>query len=207
MGILDRFRQRQWPGEQEIEDIYLSMYQTLRGMSQSEARATVRQMIQQAKKEAEEQGTAQIPPGFGDRILAEQSTNDRFRTMLQAKRAEGVRDDDMRWWWNLVELERQLMMIEDNMTRLAAFTQYREEGLTSDEAAARVRRAFVIYGSPSDTTHSSGDDRPLPCELRDRVNVWLQRVAEDGGAELKAQADAASSFNALIRRKIRDGSL
>lgn len=69
MGILDRFRQRQWPGEQEIEDIYVSMYQTLRGMSQSEARATVRQMIQQAKKEAEEQGTAQIPPGFGDRIL------------------------------------------------------------------------------------------------------------------------------------------
>jgi hypothetical protein len=196
-----------WPLEQEVTDFYVATYQTQRGMAPSKAIASVREMIEHCKKEAEAAGTNRIPPGFGDRLLEEAHAKDGIRALLTAKRSDGVRDDDVRWWWNLAELERRAMMFEDNATRLMVFTEHVENGKTDAEAAACVRRAFPTYGDPSDTTWSSGEDRPLPYELKERVNAWFQRAADRGREKLKAELDAESSVNAFVRRKVREGSL
>ncbi len=213
--VLEAFRSYRkhyglWPGEQEVMELYSSMYQSSLGFSQSQARTMVRGLIKQGKKDAKKEGTAQQTPNFGDRILSIESKDDSVRGVLGALRAEGVRDEDIRWWWNMHEIERRMMVADDNLHRGAAFIKYQKEGLSPDQAAARLRRAFVMYGEPTDTTNSSGEDRPLPFQLKDRVNIFLRRIGERGDVgqmALKKEMDAASSFNALIRQKILDGSL
>ena len=50
-------------------------------------------------------------------------------------------------------------------------------GLNPDEAAARVRKIFPMYGKPTDESVTTGDDRPLPPELRGRIDRWRKKHA------------------------------
>jgi hypothetical protein len=50
-----------------------------------------------------------------------------------------------------------------------------EDRLSEEEAAKEVKKYFPIFGDPDDTSTSSGDDRPLPCELKDRINIYIQK--------------------------------
>ena len=53
--------------------------------------------------------------------------------MLAKKRAEGVRDEDIRWWWSMHDLERRMMIKVDDISRLALYIKLREtEGLTEE---------------------------------------------------------------------------
>ena len=49
--------------------------------------------------------------------------------------------------------------------------EFRRNGEDKNEAAAHVRKIHPMYGDPDDTRHTAGDDRPLPYELKDRVNI------------------------------------
>jgi len=193
--------------ESELEESYVNMYVSVKGFSPSEARETIRNFIQQAKEEAQREGSANLPPNYGDVLLSRESTDEKTRAMLSAKRKEGVTDEDIRWAWNMLDLERRLIHKEDENSRIAAFMHHLDQGLSQEEAAVRMKKFNAMYGDPNDTSKSSGDDRPVPFELKDRINRYIEMRAEQGADSFKADLEASSSFNALVRLEIRNGNL
>src|SRR5262249_32355976 len=76
----------------------------------------------------------------------------------------------------------------------------------SDEATAReVFKFFGRYGDPDDTSAASGEDRPLPVELRDRINTYMEQW-KSRPENLREELTQSSSFNAWIRKKLKLGS-
>ncbi len=193
--------------ESELEDLYVNMYVSVKGFSPSEARKTIRTFIQQAKEEAQREGSADLPPNFGDVLLSRESTDENTRAKLSGKRKEGVTNEDIRWAWNMSDLERRLMLKEDENSRIALFMHHLDQGLSQAEAAVKMRKFHPIYGDPNDTKHSSGDDRPLPFELKDRINRYTEMRGEQEPESFHADLEASSSYNALIRGEIRNGKL
>ena len=73
------------------------------------------------------------------------------------------------------DLERRLMLKIDFMFGLALYTKLiKENGLDKQEAAKKVRKTHPLFGDPDDITHGTGDNRPLPYELKDRINIYIQ---------------------------------
>ena len=123
--------------ESELEEFYVDMYVSAKGLSPSEARKTIRTFIQQAKEEAQREGSANFPPNYGDVLLSRESTDEKTRATLAAKRKEGVTDEDIRWAWNMLDLERRLMLKDDASSRIAAFMHHREQDMSQEEATVK----------------------------------------------------------------------
>lgn len=197
--------------EQDIEktlaELYSQMFADYMGMPESEARTMAQQMLDVAKKKSEEQGSSRLRPDFGNLLLQHEATDPRIHRMLERARREGATNKDIEWWWNLQDLDRRMAIESDNAFRLALFNAKLETGAAPEEAAAAVRRRFPMYGNPGDTAHGSGDDTPLPYELKNRINIWrMKQELEDPGGYQKRQGEA-SSFNALVRAAIGNGEL
>ena len=63
-----------------------------------------------------------------------------------------------------------------------------------------------MFGDPDDTTNTTGDDQSLPWELKDRVNIWMQKQRASPEA-FKKRVEQSPTFNALVRAEIRAGRL
>jgi len=142
----------------------------------------------------------------GDTLLKKEKTTGQANPNFEGKRKEGVRDEDIKWWFNLNDIERMMMLKVDEFHRLALFIKEKEEGKTDDEADAVVRKHHPIYGDLNDETHGSGDNRPLPLELKDRINIFVEKQGVNN-QDLKREIDSFSTFNALIRKEIKDGNI
>lgn len=105
------------------------------------------------------------------------------------------------------DIERCVMVEIDNLHKMAMYTHSLENGMNFEEAAAKVRKHHPMYGDTEDTSNTSGEDRPLPYELKDRVNVYIEKKASNDPEGLKRQIDQSSSFNALVRDEIRKGNI
>lgn len=77
----------------------------------------------------------------------------------------------------------------------------------ADEAAIQIRKFYPIYGDSNDTTHTTGDDRPLPYELKDRIDVYIEKRVKENSEKYKSEVQQSSTFNALIRKEIKAGNL
>ncbi len=141
-------------------------------------------------------------------MLQKESVDLAISSLLAKKRAEGVRDADIRWWWNLHYLERRMMLAVDDIYRLTMFAHVREEkGVDPGQAASHVRKHMPMYGDPSDSTHATGEDRLLPYELKERINVYFEKRAKTDPTGFKQEIAEASSFNALLRSEMKRGRL
>ena len=85
--------------------------------------------------------------------------------------------------------------------------QKEKYGLNSEEAAKEVGKIHAIYGDPDDTPRGSVEDRPLPWELKDRIVTYTERRFRQDPDNFKEDLKKASSFNALVRKEIRDGKI
>ena len=92
--------------------------------------------------------------------------------MLLEARKEGATDDDIRQYWNLHELERRMVDFVVNENNTAMVLMLIKEGHTPEEATVEVRKRVPIYGRPKDVPKLVGDDKPLPIELKDRINIY-----------------------------------
>ena len=173
MGIFSKLSGSSSDIEKQLEALYVPMFQTMMGMTLTQAKSTFRDLIKKAKEESLKEGTSKFPQNFGDILLEKESTYPHFKSMLTKKRSEGVRDEDIRWWWNMHDLERRMMIEDDSLSGFALFIKLKEDGLNEDEAGKRVKKSRPIFGDPGDTSTSTGEDRPLPFELKDRMNHSL----------------------------------
>ena len=65
----------------------------------------------------------------------------------------------------------------------------------------------AVYGDPNDTTYFTSDDRPIPESLRYRVAIYTARREKEDPEDFQNELEAASSFNALVRKEARAGRL
>lgn len=124
--------------------------------------------------------------------------------------AEGVRESDIRCWWNRPDIERWCAVAFDDFYHTAQTLRYVEEyGL--DDAFSRLTQdqPFFIYGllCEEDDPHFSGEDRRLPYELKVRALDYLERRASQDKDSLDSEVKKYSSMNAFIRAKIVAGEI
>ncbi|MEI9476076.1 MAG: hypothetical protein WCO26_05835 [Deltaproteobacteria bacterium] len=207
MGIFSKLFGSSSDIEKQLEALYVPMFQAITGMTLTQAKSTFRDLIKKAKEESLKEGTSKFPQNFGDILLEKESTNPHFKSMLTKKRSDGVRDEDIRWWWNMHDLERRMMIEVDNWNGFALFLKLKEDGLSGEEAGKRVKKSRPIFGDPDDTSTSTGEDRPLPFELKDRINIYIQKRSQTDTEKLKNEISESSSSNAMIRKEIRKGTV
>jgi len=193
--------------EKQLEGIYIPIYQERMNIPYSKAKKFVKSIIKKLKQEAQKDGTYYLPSDYGDQLLEREKTDEKIKAMLSDVRKEGANDDDIRKYWNLHELERRIVVMDNNEIRTASFLIYFEESGSEEKALNKVRKNFPIYGDPKDTTNTTGDDRTLPDELRDRINIYLNKLSLKDADTFKEKIEKFSSFNAFIRNEIRNGKL
>ncbi len=192
--------------ENRLEEIYVPVFQKMMGLPPSQAKATFQDILKSIKNDSENEGTSRLPANYGDIRLQKEATDDEIRSILRKIRREGATDEDIRWYWNVHDLERRMMLEIDNISRMALFTKRTQEGDSPEEASKKVRKAFPMFGDPDDTTHTRGQDRPLPHELKDRINRYVEKRSRKDLEQFKRDIANSSTFNALIRREIQAGN-
>ena len=177
MAIFSRFFQgTEKQVEAELEKLYSKAYASYSGQSIPEAKRTVRKAIRACREQAHQEGTDKLPDNFGTLLVTKSKELHAMGfAILENARLDGACDEDIEEWWNLHDLQRRMVIWHENVLRYADFLSFREEGLNADEAMARVRAIFPMYGDPNDTAHTSGGDRPLRHELRGRVDRYRER--------------------------------
>ncbi len=204
MGLFDNYNEI----EQGLLEMYSQMFITMTGVPESEARKMAKGLLNQAIEESKKEGSYNLPLNFGDMILEKEKTGANILKRLPEKRAEGVRDEDIRWWWNLNDIERRMMIKTDDINKTYLIKQFvKNEGLSVEEAVKKVRKYQPFYGDLLDITHAKDDDRPLPYELKDKINIYIEKRAKSDPKKYKRNIEASSTFNALVRKEIKAGNI
>ncbi|HMI38296.1 MAG TPA: hypothetical protein VK500_00160, partial [Nitrospiraceae bacterium] len=180
------------------------------GVPTGNAKKMAADLLGKAISEGKAAGTYDLPRNFGDQILAGSSASnpkhqrllDFLRSRLGLLRGEGVRDEDIKWWWNITDVERRCLFQQDENSRLALFIDRLHKGATAEDAAKDTFRYHPNYGDPNDESKAKGADRPLPDELKDRVNKFILLQLSDPSA-WQAALSASPSLNALLRSKLK----
>ncbi len=168
--------------EQGLLDIY-SLMLTASGIDKEEAKKMIEDMLNTAIEQSKKGGNYFLPQNLGSIIVGEAETDDQgIQKYTQALRErmpqnEGISLDDIRMWWNLNDVERRMIQMQDMATKSTAMFGFLKSGMASspEQAIAMVCKIHPVYGNPNDNSQSSGDDRPLPYELKDRINIYIQK--------------------------------
>jgi hypothetical protein len=192
--------------EGNLRETYISFYRSM-GFPHKEATETAEQLLARAKEKSKQCKTDNMPENSGDFLLANESSDENIRATLDEKRKEGVTNDDLRWWWNMHDLERRMMLEFDELNKLLAHGEKKQSGLSDEEAAAEAMRVFPVYGEHDDPSHTSEENRPLPFELKDRVNLYVEKRSSDDLYLFRADVAQYKTFNAFVRDQIAKGNL
>jgi hypothetical protein len=123
-----------------------------------------------------------------------------------AEAAEGVTDEDARWYWSLPPLARAVMRAFDGKVLGIRWLHLHRFHLCLEELEQDVRRQLPTFG---DAGGPGGTDAPLPWPLRRRFIRFMTTIRHDERAwgDWGERCRRASSMNALIREEIRAGRL
>lgn len=188
-----------------MERIYREIVASLvsSGIPRNEAIEAVDQMGERALELASKRTNTVFNEGTGDALLERESVDPSLHAAFQKRRAEGVTDEDIRWWWNMSAFEQEMLLQQDENNRMILYSYLRRKGMEPADAAKEVYKRHPKWGDPAG---EKGDDRPLPCELKRRIVSYIERFYADR-AELQKKIAHVSSFNALIRKEIKSRNL
>ncbi|MCD6177936.1 hypothetical protein J7K03_01580 [bacterium] len=205
--------------EKALLELYSRLF-TMNGIPN--AHDIAKKILDQAIEKSKREGTYNLPPNFGDILLGRQKPENSIverkaemvRKTLPQKIKEGVREEDIRWWWNLNDVERQMMLGVDDFYRLTFFINQIKSGKTAEEAGKAIWKAHPIYtdGDPNVKPKQSPielkrEDFPLPVELKDRVNRYIKKRTNDDPEKIQVELKKFSTFNAFIRKEIKAGKI
>lgn len=190
--------------QRELQEIYTQMLCRVAGYTPTQADQTVSEAIATCKKQGKAEGTSDLPEDFGNRLIeAARMGEPKSKRIVEKARREGATDDDIKEWWNLPDLSRRMVLWSENTFRYSVFLHaMNDDGLSAEKAAARVHKMFPIYGDPEETSTLSGENRPLPHELRGRVDAYKQLYGAEYIAE---QVKKYHSHNAFVRHAVQKG--
>ncbi|MHC9540272.1 MAG: hypothetical protein AB9903_12210 [Vulcanimicrobiota bacterium] len=194
--------------EAQLEKVYCERYQAITGVTAPMAKKFIKMLLVQTIKESKRAGTYSLTPDYGQKLIESAETDESVKEMLEKKRADGVTDDDIRRWWAISDLERRLLLKIDETNRVGLFLKFINfDKISRDEANTMVIKYHPVYGDPEDTSQWEGEDRPIPPELRERVNHYVQQQQSLPLEEQQKKLEAFSSLNARIRHEIKEGTI
>lgn len=194
--------------EKRLEPEYVSFFTESMGMPEEIARDLFKAIAADQKEAARREGTDRLPESFGYLLLEWEKNDDRVRDAFAPKRAEGVTDEDIAFWWNMHDLERRMICKIDEMNRILLFETFVSDGgMTEKEAARWVAKRCPIYGDPEHLVLDTDDDRPLPFEMKPRINRYLMERSEADPDGLRKESETSTSLNALLRKAVRRSEL
>ena len=213
----------------EIEKRLLEQYsQMFSMMGMPDAKKIAKDMLNRSIEQSRKAGTYVLPSNFGDIILKEEKAEEPkiekvaeiYRRVLPQKINEGARAGDIKWWWNLNDVERHMMLNIDDLHKGTLFlhtiknSEIDNREKAGEEASRTVWQFHPIYtsGDPNIKPQKapSGikrEDFPLPIELKDRINRYIEKRAKTDPEEYKKNIESSFTFNALIRKEIKNGNL
>jgi len=207
MGLLSKLLGRPLAPKKTLEKTYIPQLMEVMDISLPQAQVTFIKLLEQARHESSDLGTSRLPEDYGNFLLSREGEDEKIRSMLASRRNEGVRNEDVLWWWNMHDLERRMMLKVDEQRRTTQYLRYRQAGLSKGEAGARVRMYYPTYGDPGDLPEASLEDNHLPPELKRRIDRYVQKRLEIDGDGLMKEMEASTTFNALVRKEIKNGKL
>jgi len=169
--------------ENEILRIYSQMLMAHYQLSEAEAEKSVTDMLDKCVELSKSARTYDLPNNLGNIVVGDDNTTDSRISAIadfvkeRLPDTEGVRKEDIREFWNLNDIERRILIEFDEHIRMAAMLELLSDGKTTDEATEKIFKSYPIYGDPNDTSKRTGDDRPLPPELKNRVNKYIENEA------------------------------
>jgi len=194
--------------EGQLEPQYVSFFQESMSMPEEVAREIFKSFVEEQREAARREGTDRFPEFFGEILLEREQTDEEVRNAFAPKRADGVADDDIVLWWNMHDLERRMICKVDEMNRILLFEKLVQgSGLPEPEAARMVAKRFPVYGDADHLVLETDDDRPLPFELKWRVNRYITERAEADPEGFQEEVEASTSLNAVLREAVRQGKL
>ena len=207
MGLLAKLLGRSLEIKRTLEKTYIPQLMEVMDISLPQAQVTFIRLLEQARHESSDLGTARLPEDYGNVLLSLETEDEKIRSTLASKRKEGVTNEDIRWWWNMHDLERRMMLKVDEQRRTTEYLRYRQAGLSKDEAGGRVRRYYPSYGAPDDLPEFNLEDNHLPPELKRRIDRYIERRREVDPDAFEEEMERSSTFNALVRKEIQNGNL
>ena len=194
--------------EKRLQPQYVAFFRESMNMPEEIAREIFKTFAEEQKEAALREGTDRLPESFGDILLERELTDDKVRAAFAPKRAEGVTDEDIALWWNMHDLERRLICRVDEMNRILLFEKLVQGGGTTEPEAARaVAKRYPVYGDPEHLVLGTDDDRPLPFELKWRINRFITQQTQSDPDGFQKETDASTSLNATLRKALRQGRL
>jgi hypothetical protein len=194
--------------EKRLQPQYVAFFRESMNMPEEIAREIFKSFAEEQKEAALREGTDSLPESFGDILLERELTDDKVRAAFAPKRAEGVTDEDIALWWNMHDLERRLICRVDEMNRILLFEKLMQGGGTTEPEAARaVAKRYPVYGDPEHLVLGTDDDRPLPFELKWRVNRYIMQRTQSDPDAFQKETDESTSLNAVLRNALRQGKL
>lgn len=188
--------------ELRLIEEYANSYE-MTGTPRQEALSRATDLVDKAKKAVKERGLENTPKDFGDILLWEEKVNPKITAGLMSLRADGVRDEDIRRWCNLPPIEQILIEFTDGLNRVSGFIALRRKGVEAEEAAKRIDQIHPRFG---DNDTGTGDDRPLPYELKFRILAYMEKGMLNPTA-WREKLTKNTTFNALVRQEMRNGNL
>ena len=207
MGLLSRLLGGSLEIRKTLEKTYIPQLMEVMDISLPQAQVTFSELLRQARKESKDLGTANLPEDYGHQLLEKEEAEDRTRLKLASRRKEGVRDEDIHWWWSMHDLERRMMLKVDEQRRTTEYLRYRQAGLSKDDAGEQVRRFYPSYGNPDEMPQTSPEDGHLPPELKRRIDRYIETRSHTDPETFRKEMEASSTFNALVREEIQKGRL
>jgi hypothetical protein len=207
MGLLSKLLGRPLALKKTLEKTYIPQLMEVMDISLPQAQVTFIKLLEQARHESSDLGASRLPEDYGNFLLSREGEDEKIRSMLASRRNEGVKNEDLLWWWNMHDLERRMMLKVDEQRRTTQYLRYRQSGLSKGEAGARVRTYYPTYGDPDDLPEASPEDNHLPPELKRRIDRYVQKRLEIDGDSLMKEMEASTTFNALVRKEIKNGKL
>jgi len=194
--------------QKRLEPQYVSFFKESMSMPEEVAREIFKTFAEEQKEAASREGTDRLPENFGQILLEREQTDEEVRNAFAPKRAEGVSDEDIAVWWNMHDLERRMICKVDEMNRILLFEKLLHgSGVSESEAARMVAKQFPIYGDSEHLVLDTDDDRPLPFELKWRINRYVTEKTKADPDGFKEALEASTSLNALLRRAMRQNEL
>ena len=205
-GVEDYRMETEGEIRQRLEPEYLRIFEAM-GMSSHEARETFDAHFEKAKAASKDKQLANVD---AEALAKLAETSPGMRKQFDWKIEEGVTEKDFQWWWNMPDLERQLLLQEDFMQQAGYYEALRQKGVEQAEAMQHVKVAHPDHAEFLSPTQDRTDVHgPLPVELKMRVVQFIERQAANdptgtAWAEIRSKA---GSCNAAIRKEILAGNL
>lgn len=207
MGLLSRLLGGSLEIKKTLERTYIPQLMDVMDISLPQAQVTFGELLRQARQESSDMKTANLPENYGYQLLEREAADEKIREMLERKRSDGVKNEDILWWWNMHDLERRMMLKVDEQRRTTEYLRYRQAGLSKYEAGAQVRKFHPSYGNPDDMIQIDPEDTHLPPELKLRIDRYVESRSEMDPDAFRKELELSSTFNAMVRREIRKGNL